>query len=44
MEQHSCLTFAVDCGMLSKGAGSRSPGSSSSSGSVYLLLAAVFGR
>jgi hypothetical protein len=44
MEQHSCLTFAIDCGVLWKGLGVTIAGFILFVGSVYVLLAAVFGR
>ena len=44
MEQHSCLTFAVDCGVMLKGVGVVLAGIILFIGSVYVLLAAVFGR
>jgi hypothetical protein len=44
METHSCLTFAVDCGTLWKGAGVVIAGFILFVGSVYVLLAAIFGR
>ena len=44
MEQHSCLTFAIDCGVLWKGLGVTIAGLILFIGSVYVLLAAVFGR
>jgi len=44
METHSCLTFAVDCQVLWKGAGVTIAGFILFVGSVYVLLAAVFGR
>src|ERR1044072_4279307 len=44
MEQHSCLTFAVDCGVMFKGIGVVIAGFILFVGSVYMLLTAVFGR
>ena len=44
MEQHSCLTFAVDCGVMFKGVGVVIAGFVLFVGSVYMLLTAVFGR
>ncbi|HLB39395.1 MAG TPA: hypothetical protein VJM84_03000 [Actinomycetota bacterium] len=44
MEQHSCLSFAVDCDVLWKGAGVTIAGFILFIGSVYVLLAAIFGR
>jgi hypothetical protein len=44
MEQHSCLTFAVDCGVMFKGIGVVVAGFILFVGSVYMLLTAVFGR
>jgi hypothetical protein len=44
METHSCLSFAVDCGVMLKGAGVVIAGFILFVGSVYMLLAAVFGR
>ena len=44
MEQHSCLTFTVDCGVMFKGVGVVLAGFILFVGSVYMLLTAVFGR
>ncbi len=44
MEQHSCLSFAVDCGVLWKGAGVTIAAFILFVGSVYMLLAAIMGR
>ena len=44
MEQHSCLSFAIDCDVLWKGLGVTIAGFILFVGSVYLLLAAIFGR
>jgi hypothetical protein len=44
METHSCLTFAVDCGVMFKGIGVVVAGLILFVGSVYVVLAAVFGR
>ena len=44
MEQHSCLSFAIDCDVLWKGLGVMIAGFILFVGSVYLLLAAIFGR
>jgi hypothetical protein len=44
METHSCLSFAVDCGVMFKGIGVVVAGFVLFVGSVYVLLAAVFGR
>jgi hypothetical protein len=44
MDTHSCLTFAVDCATLWKGAGVVLAGFILFVGTVYMLLAAVFGR
>ena len=44
METHSCLSFAVDCGVMFKGVGVVLAGFILFVGSVYMLLAAVFGR
>jgi hypothetical protein len=44
MEQNSCLGFAIDCGTLWKGAGVAFAGILLFIGSVYVLLAAIFGR
>jgi hypothetical protein len=44
MEHHSCLSFAVDCGVMFKGIGVVIAGFILFVGSVYMLLAAVFGR
>src|SRR5205085_9052000 len=44
MEQHSCLTFAVDCGVMFKGVGVVIAGFILFVGSVYMLLTAIFGR
>ena len=44
METHSCLSFAVDCGVMFKGIGVVLAGFILFVGSVYMLLAAVFGR
>jgi hypothetical protein len=44
MEQNSCLGFAVDCATLWKGAGVVLAGIVLFIGSVYVLLAAIFGR
>jgi hypothetical protein len=41
---HSCLTFAIDCAVLWKGIGVTLAAFILFVGSVYLLLAAVFGR
>ena len=43
METHSCLSFAVDCGVMFKGIGVVLAGFILFVGSVYMLLAAVFG-
>lgn len=42
--EHSCLSFAVDCGVMLKGVGVVIAGFVLFVGSIYLLLAAVFGR
>jgi hypothetical protein len=44
VETHSCLSFAVDCGVMVKGAGVVIAGFVLFIGSIYVLLAAVFGR
>jgi hypothetical protein len=44
VETHSCLSFAVDCGVMLKGIGVVVAGFILFVGSVYVLLAAVFGR
>lgn len=44
METSTCLSFAVDCGTLAKGAGVVLAAFILFVGSVYVLLAAVFGR
>ena len=44
MEQHSCLTFTVECGVMFKGVGVVLAGFILFVGSVYMLLTAVFGR
>jgi hypothetical protein len=44
MEQASCLSFNIDCGVLLKGAGTAVMAGILFIGSVYLLLSAVFGR
>jgi hypothetical protein len=44
VESHSCLSFAVDCGVMLKGIGVVVAGLVLFVGSVYVLLAAVFGR
>jgi hypothetical protein len=44
METHSCLTFAIDCQVLWKGLGVTIAGFILFVGTVYVLLAAVFGR
>lgn len=44
MEQHSCLTFAIDCDTLWKGLGVTIAAFILFVGTVYMLLAAVFGR
>jgi hypothetical protein len=44
METHSCLSFAVDCGVLWKGAGVVIAAFILFVGTVYMILAAVFGR
>ena len=44
METHSCLTFAVDCDVLWKGAGVVIAAFILFVGTVWMLLAAVFGR
>ena len=44
MEQHSCLSFAIDCDVLWKGLGVTIAGFILFVGSVYMLLAAIFGR
>ena len=44
METSTCLSFAVDCGTLAKGAGVVIAAFVLFIGSVYVLLAAVFGR
>jgi hypothetical protein len=44
MEQHSCLSFAVDCGTMLKGAGVTIVSLVLFVGSVYVLLTAIFGR
>lgn len=44
MEQASCLSFNIECGVLLKGAGVVVMAVILFIGSVYLLLAAVFGR
>jgi hypothetical protein len=44
METHSCLTFAVDCATLWKGVGVVIAAFILFVGSVYVLLAAIFGR
>jgi hypothetical protein len=44
METHSCLTFAVECGVMFKGIGVVLAGFILFVGSVYVLLAAIFGR
>ena len=44
MEQHSCLSFAVDCGTMWKGIGVTAAAFVLFVGSVYVLLAAIFGR
>jgi hypothetical protein len=44
MEQPGCLGFALDCGTLWKGAGVVLAGLVLFIGSIYILLAAVFGR
>jgi len=44
MEHPSCLSFAVDCGVMFKGIGVVVAGFILFVGSVYVLLAAVFGR
>jgi hypothetical protein len=44
METSTCLSFAVDCGTLAKGAGVVIAAFVLFVGSVYVLLAAVFGR
>jgi hypothetical protein len=44
VETHSCLTFAVDCGVMFKGIGVVVAGFILFVGSVYVLLSAVFGR
>ncbi len=43
-ETHSCLGFAVDCGVLWKGIGVTVMGLILFVGSIYLLLTAIFGR
>lgn len=43
-ETHSCLGFAVDCGVLWKGAGVAIVGLLLFVGSIYLMLTAIFGR
>src|SRR3954453_16678198 len=44
MEQHSCLTFAVDCGVMFKGVGVVIAGFILLVGSVYMFRTAVVGR
>ena len=44
MEQASCLSFNIECGVLLKGAGVAAMAGILFIGSVYLLLSAVFGR
>jgi hypothetical protein len=44
MPEHSCLSFAVDCGVMFKGIGVVIAAFVLFIGSVYVLLAAVFGR
>lgn len=44
MEQHSCLTFAVDCGTMAKGLGVFIAAIVLFIGSIYVILASIFGR
>ena len=44
METHSCLSFAVECGVMFKGIGVVLAGFILFIGSVYVLLSAIFGR
>jgi hypothetical protein len=44
METHSCLSFAVDCGVLWKGVGVTIAAFILFVGTVYMILAAIFGR
>jgi hypothetical protein len=44
MEQHSCLTFAVECGTMAKGLGVFIAAIVLFIGSVYVILASIFGR
>jgi len=44
MQEPSCLGFGVDCGIMLKGAGVVLAGLVLFIGSVYILLAAIFGR